>query len=194
MIKMEYLKLKRKDGVLDWTIFKNIKEGQFTYIFPFNQVMRVVFDANLIHVFLLTFSFDKNSDNQGVARWTLIYMDKVTGQRCSHIGDLRGTITEEIAYRLLCFVHISEIEENIIEKGRKWGTRKQGKIINTLPFDIVRIDSTWNVTSIRTDEFGVKGHFAIRWTGKGRIIPKLVWINPFTKHGYVKKAKKLNEE
>ena len=191
MEKLEYLKVHRKNDALDWTVFKDVKDGKFTYIFPNNQLVRVVFESEMVHIMLMYFNVNDQKTGDGEANWTLVYADRITGKRCDHADTKEGAFTEEVAYKLLCFIHLSEIEEVVIEKGRKWGTRKQGKIVNSLPFDLVKVDSTWNVTSIRTDGFNVKGHFAIRWTGTGRTVPKVVWINPFQKKGYVRKAKKL---
>lgn len=189
--KLDFLKVNRKENVFDWTVFKNIPNEKFTYIFPENSVMRVVVIDDVIQIINCDFEFEKGSKLMGVANWTIIYMNRVTGDICSHIeDDERGSRLEAFAYKLMCFVHLSDIEEIEILSGRKWGTRKQGKIINTLPFDLLRIDSTWNISSIRTDGFGVKGHFAIRWSGKGRLIPKVVWIEPFQKKGYKRIAKK----
>jgi hypothetical protein len=81
----------------------------------------------------------------------------------------------------------------LVEPGRKYGTKKSGKLINTftdIPLTIV--NSKWNITSIRTEGFEVKGHFALRWTGEGRKIPKMVFIEPFQKNGYMRKSMKLN--
>lgn len=192
--KIDYLKVNRKDKVLDWTVFKDVKEGKYTYIFPDNRLIRICVHKEIVHVFDLTFFFNINSKLEGQSYWTQIYSNRFSGERCEHVDDKRGMATEEYAYKLMCFIHLGEIQEQIIEKGKKWGTRKTGKVINILPFSLIRVDSTWNITSIRTDEFGVKGHFAIRWTGQGRSTPKLVWINPFKKQGYVRKAKKLDNE
>lgn len=192
--KLEYLKVKRKNDIFDWKVFNGIPKGQYTYIYPDNRLFRVMVTENTVSVMDLKFHFNKNSNLNGQAYWTFLYMDTITGERCGHVHDVQGRKTEEEFYKLMCFIHLSETEENIIESGKKWGTRKTGKIINTFPFDLLRIDSTWNVSSIRIDEFGVKGHFAIRWTGKGRKIPKMVWIDPFRKNGYIRKAKKENNE
>lgn len=190
--KLDHLKISRTNDKLDWTVFKNIPIGKFTYILPNNTVVRILFEENLVHAMYLYFNYRDGSKNNGVAQWNLIFCNRTTGERCDYVKTEKGSFTEEFSYKLLCFVHLSEISELVIEKGKKWGTRKQGKIINTLPFDILRIDSTWNVTSIRTDGFGVKGHFAIRWTGKGRNVPKVVFISPFQKKGYKRIAKKPN--
>lgn len=76
-----------------------------------------------------------------------------------------------------------------MKPGEKKGTKKSGKIINELPFPLTIINSKWNVTSVRTEGWYVSGHFALRWTGKGREVAKMVFIQPFEKHGMVRKAK-----
>ena len=75
-----------------------------------------------------------------------------------------------------------------MKPGEKSGTKKSGKIINSLPVPITIINSKWNITSIRTDGFNVSGHFALYWTGEGRRIPKMIFREPYEKKGYVRKA------
>ena len=87
-------------------------------------------------------------------------------------------------------MYLSENTEVLLEAGRKTGTKKSGKVINTLPIPLTIVDSNWNITSIRTDGFNVSGHFAIRWVGEGRTEAKMVYISPYEKSGYVRKSKK----
>ena len=83
-------------------------------------------------------------------------------------------------------MYLSENEEMTIPAGAKYGTRKSGKIINSLPFPVTTVTSKWNITSIRTDGFEVSGHLRLQPTNAGT---KMIFIAPFMKHGYKRTAK-----
>jgi hypothetical protein len=116
----------------------------------------------------------------------MFYLDRVKNEQCDHFAHADVKIIEEFVYKLLCFVFLSENEEETLKAGEKKGTRKQGKIINVLPIPLTIINSKWNITSIRTDGFGVSGHFRLQPTSSGT---KMIFIEPFMKHGYIRKAK-----
>ena len=89
-----------------------------------------------------------------------------------------------------CYVELCDNEYIIVEPKAKYGTQKQGKIINTTPFPITIINNTWNITTIRSEGFPVSGHTALFWTGPGRKVPKILYIEPYMKDGYTRKSGK----
>ena len=91
--------------------------------------------------------------------------------------------------RLLIFTELSELETVILAPDRSIGTRKGGKYVNETNSDIVIVDSTWNKMIFRTTGFAVSGHLRLQRHGKGRNDVKLIFIEEFEKHGYVRKAK-----
>lgn len=187
------LSLMKLNDNLDWTYFKGLKDQKMTFVFPDNSLLRFRIENNviqMIHLKMLNSKLmaDLNQPNNVV--WDVFCIDAESGDKSSNFDDSQA-IREKFMYRILCFFFFSENTEVVVDAGKKYGTKKEGKIINKLPFPITVVNSNWNITSIRTDEFGVRGHFAMRWTGKGRLTPKMVFIEPFTKNGYVKKAKML---
>ena len=56
------------------------------------------------------------------------------------------------------------------------------------------LDASWYTTIIRSEGFGVRGHFRLQPCGPGRTEKKLVYINEYRKHGYVRRAKLLTEK
>lgn len=74
---------------------------------------------------------------------------------------------------------------------RKIPEVENGVLMNSTPFPIRYIDSSWLKTIIRTEGFLVRGHFRLQPHGIGRSERKLIYIQPFKKHGYVRRAKKL---
>ena len=91
--------------------------------------------------------------------------------------------------RLLIFTELSELETVILAPDRSIGTRRDGKYVNETKSDIVIVDSTWNKMIFRTTGFAVSGHLRLQRHGKGRNDVKLIYIEEFEKHGYVRKAK-----
>lgn len=66
------------------------------------------------------------------------------------------------------------------------------KYVNNTNFKILKLDSTWYTTLVKSDSFKVNGH--LRWQPKkvdGQWTKELIWIKDFTKSGYTRKAAKL---
>lgn len=187
---LDQLKVYKKDGEYDWTVFYRIKQGKYTFIFPNNALIRLFVSENHIHI---TFLEMKMVDElKGYSTWHMFFVNKTENRKCEHFQSNQVQSIEEFVYKLLCFVFLTENEEVLLPPKGKTGTKASGKLINTLGIPLMIINSKWNITSYRTEGFAVRGHFAIRWTGEGRKIPKLVFINPFEKKGYVKKSKSKN--
>lgn len=65
---------------------------------------------------------------------------------------------------------------------------------NGAPFSVTRIDSTWLRTIVRTEGFQVRGFWRLQACGRNWGERKLIYIDSFQKHGYVRRAKKLIQE
>ncbi len=120
--------------------------------------------------------------------------DDYIGYSCWHIG-LGGKPEDYIVddyhkkfFQILIFLKYTEPDVKIIPSGKKVGTKKHG-YFNLTTNDIQVVDSTWNTTVIRTEGFSVDGHLRLQPCGEGRKKRKLIWIEPFEKHGYVRNAK-----
>lgn len=192
----DHLKIKKiKDEMgehYDWTYFKNLKNQKVTFIFPNNSLLRFVIDDDILHFCQLNYT--KIQGDNGNLGWVMFYVNRLTGEQCDHFNHIDVKTIELFIYSLLCFFYLSDNEFVELAPGAKSGTRRDGKFINSFDkIPVTIVNSKWNITSIRIEGFTVCGHFATRWTGEGRVIPKLVFIEPFKKNGYVRKAKKLEE-
>ena len=92
--------------------------------------------------------------------------------------------------KTLIYLEFSELNTVILKNGSKHGTKKAGKYLNESGEEVVIVDSTWNKTIIRVEEFGVSGHLRLQPFGKGRINRKLIYVSDYIKKGYVRNAKK----
>lgn len=101
--------------------------------------------------------------------------------------------TDEFTHimQLMTFIELGDIEVITLDCGRNNGkTKKSGqKIQNSSKYTVFVVDSTWNQMIIRTEGFGVMGHFRMQPCGKENQDRKLIWINAFEKKGYIRKPK-----
>lgn len=92
--------------------------------------------------------------------------------------------------KLITFIELGDIETVYLPAGRNNGKpKKAGKITNTSEFNVYIVDTSWNKLIIRTDGFGVRGHFRLQPCGKEHKDRKLIWVDSFEKHGYVRRPK-----
>jgi len=88
------------------------------------------------------------------------------------------------------FKNYADVETKIISKAKGRKVKMNGdRYKNDCNVPVTIINSAYFTNIIRTVGFKVKGHFALRACGKGRKNRRLVWINPFEKQGYTRKAK-----
>lgn len=192
--KIDMIKLKRDaDNHYDWTVFKDLPQIKSTFILQPSEgwdgggVLRIVMRNNMIEFCHAGFKFKDKKTGDGQLLWTLFYIDRYTNRHAEHTESQQVKDIYEFIYRLLCFIYLSENIEEIIEPGRSNGkSKKQGKVLNELPVPIITITSKWNVTSIRTEGFDVSPHFRLQPYKTG---VKLILIEAFRKHGYVRGAK-----
>ncbi len=187
---LEFLKINKTGEHYNWTYFDKLQNHVATFIFPNNAMLRMrVVDETMEFMHMTYTPEDKERGNM---HWIMFHLNRKTGALCEHFGHDDVKNIELFIYRLLCFVYMADNEEVIVPAGSRYGTKKSGKLINSTPFQMTIINSKWNITSIRNEKFSVSAHFAIRHTGQGRTVPRVVFINPFEKEGYVRRAKPEN--
>lgn len=117
---------------------------------------------------------------------------------------VQGTFSEKgglqsIGFIISClivpFLTFAEHEVKVINATEKAKVKiDKEKYITDIPSDIEIVDSTWFTTIIRTEGFGVSGHFRLQPVGQGRQGRKLTWISDYEKHGYTRRAHIKKEE
>lgn len=99
------------------------------------------------------------------------------------------------ALAILILKKYGEVETQIIAGNTRRKSLNSNEIImNSAPFKITQVDSMWLRTIIRTEGFLVRGHFRLQACGENYQDRKLIYIYPFQKHGYVRRAGKLVAE
>lgn len=194
--KLELLKVKKdQNGHYDWTVFNKINACKKTFILPPTKqyggggCLRLLVENGMLEFCHICYKFKEGSKEQGTALWTMFFIDSKDNRHAEHCVHQDVQDIYEFIYKLLCFIFLSENEYEVIDAGQSKGTRKNGKIKNDLPIPIIIINSKWNVTSIRSEGFIVSGHFALRHVGVGRSDTRMVYIEPYSKNGYIRHAK-----
>lgn len=188
--KLDMLKVARKsNGFYDWTVFNDIPLCKKTYILHDGSLIRFNKTANGMHFVLISYTPEAGNKGHGLMEWDMFYTDSEGNQFSDKVKQDRIHRVDTLIYKLLCFIYLTENDETIVEPGRKNGTKKSGKIVNTLPYSVTIIDSRWNTTVIRTEGFDVSGHFRLQPYGPQMSKSKIIFIQPFKKQGYIRKAK-----
>lgn len=181
----------RSEEMFDWTVFKNLKNQKSTFYMNNGDCLRMVVSEGTLWFCYMKMDIDHSKENFGHLYWTMFYVDRATGEQCDHFKHEDVLTREVFVYKLLCFMFLTDNDEVIVPPGTKYGTKKEGKVINTLKVPITIVNSRWNTTVIRTEKFGVRGHFALRWAGQGHTLAKIVFIEPYEKKGYIRKSPSL---
>lgn len=196
--KLDLLKVKVDNGGhYDWRFFKDAKRCKKTFILQPDKIwtaggcLRLLIEDNKMMFCHICVQHVKGSNNKGNAMWTLFTVDITDNKHCKEFYTDKGIKDiYEFVYKLMCFVFLSENEEEILPAHGSRGTKKSGKFKNDLDIPIIFLSSKWNITSIRNEGFNVSGHFRLQPYKAGA---KMIFIEPFEKHGYVRKAKSLTE-
>jgi hypothetical protein len=80
--------------------------------------------------------------------------------------------------RCLIYLDFLDTETRYINPNEKFGTRKQGKIINETDQKLILVTKAWNqeYKTKPNTKFYSKGHWGIRWSGIGKKESKLTFI------------------
>lgn len=88
------------------------------------------------------------------------------------------------------FMDYAEVQEKVVKAGTKnKGISKKSGDSNLSEFNVIRLDSAYFTRIFREEGFSVSGHFRLQPCGEGLRDRKLIYINPFEKNGYTRRAK-----
>jgi hypothetical protein len=134
----------------------------------------------------LLFYSDKSKFTGGY--WT----SKAYGQLESENMVAVPIIQSVIAFGM--FKSYAEVETEVVNLNKKIKPIGEDEpIYNKVPFQITWLNCNWFINIIRTEGFGVRGHFRFQRVGEGRRKIKLVEVKPYMKHGYHRRAQKVIE-
>jgi len=92
-------------------------------------------------------------------------------------------------YTLLLFMKYCDIEtKEVSPKNRRTNVNGE-KYLNETDKRIKILDCTWFTNLVVSGKIEVSGHLHWYWTGPGRKIKRLQWVDTYEKDGYTRKAK-----
>lgn len=190
--KLDMLKIKPTEaGHYDWTVFSDIQDQKLTFICPDNFLLRVRFHEDTVSFIHTEFKIEDKKKGTGKMKWVMFYLNRKTGELCEHFGHSDVKTIEKFYYALFCFMFLTENDEIIVAPGTKHGSKKYpDNLLNCSRFPITIVNSRWNTTSIRNEGFDVSGHFRLQPCGENFSKTKIIFIEPFKKEGYVRRAQK----
>jgi len=181
-------------STFDWSVFNGHLKPDAKYTFIFNELTNksllriwVTPSDSAINFCRMWMTNTNIKEDYTYLKWCISFLDKRHNTLSNNWMEADVQEAEEFIYKVLCFFFLSENEELLIQPGGKHGTRKQGKVVNDLNVPITIVNSKWNITSIRTEGFPVSFHFRLQPYKTGS---KMIPIQSYMKHGYVRRAKK----
>jgi hypothetical protein len=91
---------------------------------------------------------------------------------------------------VVTYLELTDVTYDILLGGMSFGTNKQGKVKNDTRNKYILVNTNWNTTIVRLDEFSVRGHYRLQPCGVGRKQYKYIYIQPYTKGGIKRIAQK----
>lgn len=98
---------------------------------------------------------------------------------------------QKLLWQILTFMFYAEPEMIVVEPDKKITLDaslavENNKVLNESLMDVTLVASDWNRVTIVAGGFEVRGHLRFQAYGKGFSERKLIWIDSFQKHGYVR--------
>lgn len=200
---MEMAKKIKLDDSFDMTFLSNLPTKKATFLLGKELAFRYYKTQDTLHGVIYFLEGD-------IFSWVLFKVNLLTGDVVlpdvkgkddvipkneigfSQMDDVYESEQFKLFIQLLIFVELSELVIEVLPPNRTTGTKKSGKYFNQSRLDIAIVDSKWNITSIRNDGFLVNGFWRNQRYGKENRRVKYIFIAPFMKQGYIRKAKKSN--
>lgn len=206
---LSHIKLKKP---YEYMAFNKIPDGKRTFLLPNDNAIRILKKGSLISFGYYKLKHRHTINEEVYWNFWTAFLDtgkssmEITKEETSEI--LGNELAEELfsyqfdadsieidehkTFALLSFIFLADTSEEYINPRDKVKLRGHDKLLNDSNLRFIKVNSKWNITTIRSEEFAVTGHYALRWTGEGRLIPRMVFIEPYTKHGYIIKSKLIN--
>lgn len=106
---------------------------------------------------------------------------------------LTGTLQRAVLPIAIAMFRTYSDHEIKIVSGNGYSTLNGITYKNSNRRSITVLDSSWYTSIVRAEGFMVNGHLRMQPCGVGNTQRKLIYIDSFMKHGYVRKAKMLEE-
>jgi hypothetical protein len=186
-------KIRVSEEKFDGKIFAGLPTGRKITILINERLFYRYFiqDTSILCLWVTTEPIIIGGIEQVYLRYTTFRINTVNGYLSYPIEEPFKVELFERFVQYLIFLEFSELQTVTLKPNAKTHTtKKEGKYVNDSRETVVVVDSTWNKVVIVRGEFGVQGHLRLQAFGTNRQLRKLIYIDSFTKHGYVRNAKK----
>jgi hypothetical protein len=82
---------------------------------------------------------------------------------------------------IVTYLELTPVTLDVIEGGRSFGTKKEGKIKNETNKRFILVNTNWNTEKIDLRDIHVRGHWRLQPCGVGRSQYKYIFISPYDK-------------
>lgn len=158
-------------------LFSKIKEGAYTYLLGPNKMFKYFVEGDKLAGIYYA---DLNRSIMEFGFLTNTYEPLAFRNIESYIPQM---------LKLIIYIELADIEVELIEPGQRGKSISKDVEMNESNNNVYVVDSSWNKLIIRNEGFGVKGHYRLQACGEGMRDRKLIWINTFEKHGYIRRPK-----
>lgn len=190
----------RKIGLHDDCFLMSSYDGSTYYIRVVDdRVYFAVFYQSLTPSLVFSAKLDLNPDKPLPLIFSGHYSDSEMVHRMMEKSD---SIKENPHYFILTlmlgigwvfiFMHFCELLEVTVEPRQKYRPKKYEPVKNTLDEKITVVDVNWDTATNIDVPFAVAGHYRQQRVGERRQKIKIIYIEPFQKKGYHRKAGKKN--
>lgn len=171
--------------------------GEMNTIFYHMHTWKDENDIFRMEYILLFFYTNNKMDKPSLAIMVHRYSDGRVKEYLSKKARASGLTDINIAadiLTLILFLKYCEVETKVIPAGKK-GNHIGNKYVNESKQRIEILDSTWFTTIVKSEGFTVGaengGFFKLQPYGPNNSQRKLIWVLPYEKEGYTRKAKVL---
>lgn len=113
----------------------------------------------------------------------------LAGEECI---DEVGAALIAVVRDFILFCHFADVDVKFVARPGSREARLQSgdkdAYVNDSHLNVRRLTAHYYTTICRDESFGVRGHFRMQPFGTGRAERKLIYISPFTKNGYHRRA------
>jgi hypothetical protein len=108
------------------------------------------------------------------------YSDTITGKLISNVEVLVEKYYSKFLV-VVTYLELTDVTLNIVEGTLTKKKKTYSGLLNTSRFNVIHVNTNWNVETINLNSFSVKGHYRLQMCGVGRKTPKYVYVTPYTK-------------
>jgi hypothetical protein len=133
--------------------------------------------------------FFQCDDSESYGRWW--------ASKSYELADLENSVVIPILQSVAAFgmfKSYADVETEVVNLNKKIKPIGEDEpIYNKIPFPVTWLNCNWFTNIIRSEGFGVRGHFRFQRVGPGRRQIKMVEVKPYRKSGYHRRAQKVIE-